>query len=66
MAWIIEDPLVRSYKWLRLDMVRPAPFFSEDLSHSRGSGVLADKAGFPSSVGLVGEGPILAESSSLL
>ena len=24
--WIREDPLVHPYKWLRLDLVRPAPF----------------------------------------
>ena len=26
--WLREDPLVHSYKWLRLDLVRPAPFFA--------------------------------------
>ena len=38
-----EDPLVHPYKWLRLDLVSPAPFLQCDpLITSGGSGVLAD------------------------
>ena len=28
--WVLEDPLVHPYKWLRLDLVPPAPFLSCD------------------------------------
>ena len=43
--WIREDPLVHPYRWLRADLVPPAPFrqckphFTPD-----GSGVLSDPA----------------------
>ena len=29
--WLQEDPLVHPYKWLRPDLVPPAPFFSVSL-----------------------------------
>ena len=43
--WIREDPLVHPYKWLRPDLVRPAPFLQckPHLSPG-GSGVLAGPA----------------------
>ena len=43
--WIREDPLVHPYKWLRPDLVPPAPFLQcgPDLTPG-GSGVLADPA----------------------
>ena len=43
--WIREDPLVHPYKWLRPDLVPPAPFLQckPHLSPG-GSGVLADPA----------------------
>ena len=54
--WLREDPLIHPYKWLRPDMVPPAPFLQCN-SHLTpgGSGVLADpglmrnseKPGFP-------------------
>ena len=43
--WIREDPLVHPYKWLRPDLVPPAPFLQCDAHLSRGgSVVLADPA----------------------
>ena len=43
--WIREDPLVHPYKWLRPDLVPPAPFLQCELHLSPGgSGVLADPA----------------------
>ena len=43
--WLREDPLVRPYRWLRPDLVPPAPFLQckPNLTHG-GSGVLADPA----------------------
>ena len=43
--WIREDPLVHPYRWLRPDLVPPAPFLQckPDLTPG-GSGVLADPA----------------------
>ena len=41
--WIREDPLVHPYKWLRPDLVPPAPFLQCDPCLSPGgSGVLSD------------------------
>ena len=41
--WLREDPLVRPYRWLRPDLVPPAPFLKCDPSLTPGgSGVLAD------------------------
>ena len=41
--WIREDPLVHPYKWLRPDLVPPAPFLQcEPHLSSGGSGVLSD------------------------
>ena len=41
--WLREDPLVHPYKWLRPDLVPPAPFLQCDpLVTPGGSGVLAD------------------------
>ena len=41
--WIREDPLVHPYKWLRPDLVLPAPFLQcEPHLSSCGSGVLSD------------------------
>ena len=41
--WLREDPLVHPYKWLRLDLVPPAPFLQcEPRLTPGGSGVLAD------------------------
>ena len=46
--WIREDPLVHPYKWLRPDLVPPAPFLQCDPCLSPGgSGVLTD----PSRIG---------------
>ena len=43
--WLREDPLVHPYKWLRPDLVPPAPFLQCDpLITPGGSGVLADPA----------------------
>ena len=43
--WIREDPMVHPYRWLRPDLVLPAPFLQckPDLTPG-GSGVLADPA----------------------
>ena len=41
--WIREDPLVHPYKWLRPDLVPPAPFLQcEPRLSPGGSGVLSD------------------------
>ena len=41
--WIREDPFVRPYRWLRLDLVPPAPFLQcEPHRTPDGSGVLSD------------------------
>ena len=41
--WIREDPLVHPYKWLRPDLVPPAPFLLCELHLSPGSsGILSD------------------------
>ena len=41
--WIREDPLVHPYRWLRPDLVPPAPFLQcEDNLTPAGSGVLSD------------------------
>ena len=43
--WIREDPLVHPYKWLRPDLVLPAPFLQcKPHLTPGGSGVLADPA----------------------
>ena len=43
--WIREDPLVHPYKWLRPDLVPPAPFLQcQPHLTPGGSGVLADPA----------------------
>ena len=43
--WLREDPLVHPYKWLRPDLVPPAPFLQcEPHLTPGGSGVLADPA----------------------
>ena len=43
--WLREDPLVHPYKWLRPDLVPPAPFLQCDAHLTPGgSGVLADPA----------------------
>ena len=43
--WIREDPLVHPYRWLRSDLVPPAPFLQcEPCLTSGGSGVLSDPA----------------------
>ena len=42
-SWLREDPLVHLHKWLRLDLVPPAPFLQCDPALTPwGSGVLAD------------------------
>ena len=43
--WIREDPMVHPYRWLRPDLVHPAPFLQCEphLTHG-GSGVLPDPA----------------------
>ena len=44
--WLREDPLVHPYKWLRPDLVPPAPFLQcQPLLTPGGSGVLADPSG---------------------
>ena len=41
--WIREDPCVHPYKWLRPDLVPPAPFLQcKPHLSSGGSGVLSD------------------------
>ena len=41
--WIREDPLVHPYRWLRPDLVPPAPFLQCELRFTpNGSGVLSD------------------------
>ena len=43
--WIREDPLVHPYRWLRPDLVPPAPFLQcEPCLTPGGSGVLSDPA----------------------
>ena len=43
--WIRQDPLVHPYRWLRPDLVPPAPFLQcEPCLTSGGSGVLSDPA----------------------
>ena len=43
--WVREDPLVHPYRWLRPDLVPPAPFLQcEPCLTSGGSGVLSDPA----------------------
>ena len=42
--WLGEDPLVHTYKWLRSDLVHPAPFLHCTPHLFPGSGVLADLA----------------------
>ncbi len=40
-SWVLEDPLVHPYKWLRPDLIPPAPFLSCDPRDTvDGSGVL--------------------------
>ena len=42
-AWVLEDPLVHPYRWLRPDLVPPAPFLQCDPRETPGgSGVIAD------------------------
>ena len=42
-SWVLEDPLVHPYRWLRPDNVPPAPFLSCDPGESvDGSGVLVN------------------------
>ena len=42
-AWILEDPLVHPYRWLRPDLVPPSPFLQCHPSETPdGSGVVAD------------------------
>ena len=44
-SWIREDPLVHPYRWLRPDLVRPAPFLQcKPHLTPDGSGVLSDPA----------------------
>ena len=44
-SWIREDPLIHPYKWLRPDLVPPAPFLQcKPHLTPGGSGVLADPA----------------------
>ena len=41
--WILEDPLVHPYRWLRSDLVPPAPFLACDPSVTTGgSGILVE------------------------
>ena len=41
--WIMEDPVVHPYRWLRSDLVPPAPFLVCDASDSvGGSGILVE------------------------
>ena len=43
--WLREDPLVHPYKWLKPDLVPPAPFLQcQPHLTPGGSGVLADLA----------------------
>ena len=44
-TWILEDPLVHPYRWLRPDLVPPSPFLQCDPGETAGGfGVLADPA----------------------
>ena len=44
-TWLLEDPLVHPYQWLRPDLVPPSPFLQCDPKNTTdGSGVLADPA----------------------
>ena len=44
-AWILEDPSTHPYRWLRPDLVPPAPFLQCDPGDTvGGSGVIADPA----------------------
>ena len=44
-AWLLEDPVVHPYSWLRPDLVPPSPFLQCDPCETPGgSGVLADPA----------------------
>ena len=45
--WLLEDPLVRSYRWSRSDMVLQSPFLKCDPALTPdASGILSDPAGF--------------------
>ena len=45
--WLLEDPLVRSYKWLRSDMVLHSPILKCDPALTPDdSGIPSDPAGF--------------------
>ena len=42
-AWILEDPLMHPYRWLRPDLVPPSPFLQCDpAATGDGSGVISD------------------------
>ena len=42
-TWIVEDPLVHPYRWLRSDLVKPAPFLVCDPGSTVGwSGILVE------------------------
>ena len=42
-TWVLEDLQVHSYRWLRPDLVAPAPFLSCDTGLKEdGSGILSD------------------------
>ena len=44
-AWLMEDPEIRPYQWLRPDLVPPSPFLQCDPKDTpEGSGILADPA----------------------
>ena len=44
-TWLLEDPLVRPYQWLKPDLVPPSPFLQCDPKDTPGgSGILADPA----------------------
>ena len=46
-AWILEDPLVHPYRWLRPDLVPPSPFLQCDPAATvDGSGVISDPSLF--------------------
>ena len=64
--WIREDPLVHPYRWLRPDLVPPAPFLQCEPRHTpNGSGVLSDpeRLGFPIFAALGKGRPALTNSA---
>ena len=63
--WLREDPLVHPYKWLRRDLVHPAPFFCSVLGFwliRAGMMRNSEKLGFPTFAALGKGRPVLRNS----